>query len=131
MPSKFEELFATVDSPRAAPEAENLSASLESRFEEIPVSLDVFIQDRKYLGIKGFRPSDIQADLIHHVERIYYPDIYPQLAEHDKYWAQPIRQTNFHVAQWGKGSGKDSSIRFAFLRVAYLFMCLKEPQIYY
>lgn len=131
MPSRFEELFAATESPKPLPKGGDSSASLESLFEEIPAGLDVFIQDNKYLGIKGFRPSDIQSDLIHHVERIYYPNLYPQLAEHDRYWAKPIRQTNFHVAQWGKGSGKDSSIRFAFLRVAYLYMCLKEPQLYY
>ncbi len=131
--SRFDELFVAGETPQIITTSAERTFSdyaLEDLLEEIPVSLDVFIKDKRYLGMRGFDPSPIQADLIKHVERIYYPEMYPRLAEYDPYWAQPIRLTNFHVAQWGKDGGKDAASRFSFLRIAYLFMCLKNPQLY-
>jgi hypothetical protein len=125
--SKFDELF-TLPKPTTTAVKES---SLEDLLTEIPVPLDVFLQDKKYLGMRGFTPSPIQTDFIRHAERIYFPGLYPRLATHYSYWDEDIRLVNYLVAQWGKGGGKDSSVRFALLRAAYLFMCLKDPQLYY
>lgn len=108
--------------------------SLSDIFEEEPVPLDVFIQDSKFLGQKGVNLSDRQSDAIRHIERIYYPDLYPLMREgfdDGEYWSDDIALRNIITLQWGKGSGKDMVCRWASLRVAYLLLCLRSPQEYY
>lgn len=102
---------------------------LDKTFSEEPVSLTVFVQDKKYLN--NPRLSDIQYDAIRHVEQIYYPTLYPIMVEEfGSYW-EPVRFINFATLQWGKGSGKDHTCRLISLRVAYLLLCLRSPQEYY
>lgn len=104
---------------------------LSDIFEEEPVALDVFIKDKKYLG-SDWMLSPIQADAVRHIERVYLPEMYPLMAEEfGGYWTDPLRMTNLLTLQWGKGSGKDHVCRIASLRVAYMLLCLKEPQKYY
>lgn len=106
------------------------SSSLSTLFEEEPVPLSVFIRDKKYLNYP--QPSPIQYDLIQHAERVYYPDLYPRMGEEiHPYWAKPVRMVNFLNVQWGKGGGKDFSVRICQLRVVYLLMCLRSPQKYF
>lgn len=93
-------------------------------FAEEPVSLSVFVQDRAYLGNPPLSP--VQYDAVRHIERVYYPSLYPEMAaefesekssgrlfvgpaskwREEKYWSEPIRMINFATLQWGKGSGK-------------------------
>ena len=117
---------------------------------EEPVPLTVFVQDKKFLGNPPL--SDVQYDAVRHIERIYYPDMYPMLSEEfetgktegrlhiassgavwreEKYWSADLRMINFATLQWGKGSGKDHICRVRHMRIAYLLMCLDSPQIYY
>lgn len=117
---------------------------------EEPVPLTVFVQDKKFLGNPPL--SDVQYDAVRHIERIYYPSLYPQIAEEfesgkregrlhiasssaawreEKYWSQPLRMINFATLQWGKGSGKDHICRVASMRIAYLLLCLDSPQNYF
>jgi hypothetical protein len=104
-------------------------------FEEEPVSLDRFVQDRKYLGNPPLSP--VQYEAVRHAERIYYPETYEWLAQHAadpetrKYWGEPCRMVNFLELEWGKGGGKDHTCRIIALRVAYLLLCLVSPQAYY
>lgn len=105
--------------------------SVDEVFEEIPVSLDVFIKDKKFLGEKYLRLSPIQTQAVKQVERIYYAETYPKLSQYDAYWAEPVRMTNYHAFQWGKSSGKDTVCRLSALRIAYLLNCLKSPQNYF
>lgn len=106
------------------------SSSLSDLFDEEPVPLPVFIRDKKYLNYP--QPSPIQFDLIQHAERIYLPDLYPRMAEEfHPYWAKPVRMVNFLNVEWGKGGGKDFSVRICQLRVVYLLQCLKSPQKYF
>jgi hypothetical protein len=106
-------------------------SSLSEIFVEEPVPLDVFVQDKKYM----YNPplGDEQAEAVRHIERVYYPDLYPLMAQEfgSSYWAEPIRMVNFITLQWGKGSGKDHICRLASLRIAYLLQCLRDPQGYY
>lgn len=106
--------------------------SLETIFEEEPVDLTTFIQDTKFLGL-NIDLSDVQAEAVQHIERIFYPELYPQMAEHfgSEYWARDIPVKNIITLQWGKGSGKDAIARFSSLRVAYLLLCMKSPQEYF
>lgn len=129
-------------------EAAASSSSLDRVFEHEPVDLRTFVQDKKYLGLSSFELSPIQIDLVRHMEQIYYPETINLLAENEAekerlivgpyqtlriepYWSQRYRMTNKIVAMWGKGAGKDSTVRVGTLRVIYLLLCLKSPQLYY
>jgi hypothetical protein len=105
-----------------------------SIFEEEPVPLSVFVQDRGYLANPPL--SDVQYEAVRHAERIFYPETYELLAESaDRrvrtYWADPVRMVNFLELEWGKGGGKDHTCRMIAMRVCYLLLCLKSPQLYY
>lgn len=111
-------------------EPDKPSNQLSYIFEEEPVSLDVFVRDQQFLNAPPL--SDIQYDLIRHIERVYLADTFALMAEEfDPYWSVPIPQTNLIVAQWGKGGGKDYTVRVASLRVIYLLLCLRSPQEYF
>lgn len=103
--------------------------SLEDIFEEEPVDLTTFVQDKAYLGSPPL--SLIQYDAVKHIERVYLPSLYPLMAQEWPYWAEPVRMTNLITLQFGKGSGKDLLARFSSLRIAYLLLCLKTPQEYF
>jgi len=122
MAGPLSSLFAEPERPRAT--------TLAKIFEEEPVPLDVFVQDKKFLANPPLSP--VQYEAVKHIERIYLPDLYPLMAEEfDPYWAMNVRMVNLITLQWGKGSGKDHVCRIASLRVAYLLLCLKSPQQYF
>jgi hypothetical protein len=100
-------------------------------FDEEPVSLDVFVKDKKYMGNPAL--GNIQYEAVRHIERVLYPHTYVQLAEecNSEYWARPTRIINFATLEWGKGGGKDLTCRAISLRVAYILSCLKSPQQYF
>jgi len=110
---------------------------LEDIFWEEPVDLRTFIQDSKFLNLPDIDLSEVQEDAVRHIERIFYPDLYPLMAEGfddpktKEYWAKDIPVKNIITLQWGKGSGKDAIARFSSLRVAYLLLCMKSPQRYF
>lgn len=108
-----------------------LGASLSDVFVEEPVSLDVFVRDSRYLNNPVL--SDIQYDAVRHIERVYYPNLYPLMAlEFDsEYWAKSVRMINYANLLFAKGSGKDHVCRISCLRVAYLLLCLRSPQSYF
>lgn len=108
--------------------------SLTEIFSEEPVDLRTFIQDRKFLGQSNVELSEEQSHAIRVIERVYYPELYPKMAsefEFGSYWGDPIPMKNLVTLQWGKGSGKDAICRWSSLRVAYLLLCLKSPQLYF
>jgi hypothetical protein len=102
--------------------------SLEAVFEEEPVSLDVFIGDKKYMNNPPLSP--VQFDAVRHIEQIYFKETYELLQELNPYW-KPVRFINYATLQWGKGAGKDHIARVSALRIAYLLQCLKSPQDYF
>lgn len=104
---------------------------LSDIFEHEPVSLEVFIKDKAFLGA-DWMLSPLQIELVRVGERVYQQELFDLMAkEFGGYWADPIPMKNSIVAQWGKGGGKDSTVRVISARVAYLLMCLKSPQSYY
>lgn len=113
------------------PEEPPKPPSVADLFEEEPVGLETFIKDKKFLGA-DWMLSPIQLELVKVIERVYLPDLYPLMAEEfGGYWLEQRPMKNLIVAQWGKGGGKDSTVRVASLRVAYMLMCLKSPQLYF
>jgi Intein splicing domain/HNH endonuclease len=112
-----------------APTIKKTGLSLDV-FEEEPVSLSVFVSDKKFLNNPPL--SEVQYAAVQHAERIYYSDLYPlMLDEGWLYWTPDVRMVNLITLQWGKGSGKDHICRMASLRIAYMLLCLKSPQEYY
>lgn len=116
--------------------------SAEDLFDEIPVSLSEFVTSPKYLN--NFALSNVQYELVQKMERVLYNgidvatkqyhkenDTYKLMAEHEKYWKDPVPMVNKIPAMWGKGGGKDSTVRIGLLRVVYILMCLKSPQLYF
>lgn len=107
-------------------------SSLSNIFEEEPVPLDVFIRDKAFLGQTNITLSDIQSNAIKHIERVYMPELYPRMSlEFGGYWKEEIPVKNIITLEWGKGSGKDAICRWASLRVAYMLLCLRSPQMYF
>lgn len=107
-------------------------SSLSAIFDEEPVPLDVFVTDFNYLNSPPLSP--IQQELVQHIERVYLPELYPLMAEEfGGYWkeVEHLRMVNSISAMWGKGGGKDMTVRVSSLRIAYLLMCLKSPQTYF
>jgi len=103
-------------------------------FEEEPVPLDVFVRDRAYLANPAL--SEVQYEAVRHAERVYYPETYALLSgSADRavrnYWSAPCRMVNSLELEWGKGGGKDHTCRMIAMRVCYLLLCLKSPQLYY
>lgn len=103
----------------------------EELFEFEPVPLDVFIKDQAYLAA-DWMLSPIQYNLVRVIERVYLQDTFNQMGDwFGGYWSVPILMKNLITAEWGKGGGKDSAVRVAAMRVAYLLMCLRSPQRYF
>lgn len=107
--------------------------SLSDIFWDEPVDLTTFIQDSKFLGLRNIELSPVQYDSVRHIERIFYPELYPIMGEEfdSDYWRTDLPVKNLITLQWGKGSGKDAIARFSSLRVAYLLLCMKSPQDYF
>lgn len=127
--------MSSILSSLAPPEATRGGTTADKIFEEWPVTLDEFVTGTRYLANPPL--SDIQYEAVVHAERIYYEDTYWYLADNHPdpvarhYWGKPVRQVNFLDLEWGKGSGKDHVSRIAVLRVCYLLLCLRSPQVYY
>jgi hypothetical protein len=107
-----------------------VAGGLEDIFRYEPVPLTEFVRGAQFLNNPAL--SDEQYEAVRHIERVFYTDLYPLMAAHmDPYWGLPVRMCNTITLQWGKGSGKDHIARVSSLRVAYLLMCLRNPQWYY
>ncbi len=101
----------------------------DEMFAEEPVALDVFISDKKFIGMSPL--SAPQAAALRVAERVYYPELYEHMArEFGPYW-EPIPMKNFLTLLVGKGGGKDLIARLMALRISYLLLCLKDPRDYF
>ena len=92
-------------------------------FSETPVPLDEFLRSGSFLNI--VKLSDKQYEFIKHGTQIYYDKELEQLG-----WDK-VRKVGELVAFWGKSSGKDFCSQIIQSRIAYLLLCLVNPQKYY
>ena len=119
------------------------SSMLSQIFHEEPPPLDTFLYDPKYLNHLRptlpspdesgypFKLSPIQWEFVRNFEQIFRPELYIAMVEEfGEYWA-PLPMKNMFVAAWGKGSGKDTTVRIGFTRLASLLQHLKSPQGYF
>lgn len=93
-------------------------------FENVPVPLDTFLYDRNFLNI-GITLGPKQIEVLQHSTQIY------RLAEIETLKWPVYRYVNELYLQWGKGSGKDLISMLTAARIAYLLLCLKDPQGYF
>lgn len=104
--------------------------SCDDLFVEEPVPLDVFIRDKKFIGMSPLSAPQYQT--LQFAERVYYQELYPAMAvEFGDYWCEPVRMTNFLTLLVGKGGGKDLIARLISLRIGYMLLCLKDPKAYF
>jgi len=104
--------------------------------EEEPVPIQVFVTDKKYLGLE-YPLSDIQLEIARHTTQVLKPETLVSLegteflagmkGQHyyDKYTVNEV------ICQLGKGSGKDHTSRISLAYIAYLMHCLRNPLKYY
>lgn len=92
-------------------------------FEFEPAPLAVFVRDKQFLGLPPL--GDKQYEAVEYATQIYKHKTIKALG-----W-QKRRNIKEVVLLWGKGSGKDFVARVIHLRIAYLLLCLKNPQAYY
>jgi len=95
----------------------------EDIFEEEPVPLEVFVNDRKYLNLPKL--STVQLEFVRAGTTFYRPETHIMLGDVMDNYVTEL------VAQWGKGGGKDHCCRIIAARGVYLVSCLKNPHEYY
>ena len=98
--------------------------------DEYPVPLDVFVGDRRYLGLPPL--SEIQTEIVKMSTQIFKLDTLIKLhgeeegiSVYDKYTQNEV------ICQLGKGSGKDHCARITLAYTVYLLHCLRDPLGYY
>lgn len=98
--------------------------------DEEPVPLEVFVQDRKYLGLPPL--SEVQVEIAKHITQIFKPHTLVQLHGEEKGLELYEKYTvNEVICMLGKGSGKDHTSRVSLAYITYLLHCLRDPLEYY
>ena len=98
--------------------------------DEYPVPLDVFVTDRRYLGLPPL--SEIQTEIVKMSTQIFKLDTLIKL--HGEEEGNRIYDTytqNEVICQLGKGSGKDHCARITLAYTVYLLHCLRDPLGYF
>ena len=98
--------------------------------DEIPVSLDVFVTDRRYLGLPPL--SEIQSEIVRMSTQIFkLSTLIKMYGEEEGNRVYDTYTQNEVICQLGKGSGKDHCARIALAYTVYLLHCLRDPLGYY
>jgi hypothetical protein len=97
---------------------------------ETPVSIQTFVQDKKYLGLPPL--SEIQEEIVKHSTQIFKEKTL--IAIHgEEYGSEYYKKytDNEVICMLGKGSGKDHCARISIAYTAYLLHCLRDPLNYF
>lgn len=101
----------------------------ESVFEERPVDIYTFVNDKKYMGQPPL--SNIQIDIIERGSQVYrleeLIDLYGP-KEGNQRWRGTTKDIHLVL---GKGSGKDFMSQLICAYIVYKLLCLKDPQAYF
>lgn len=106
-----------------------LGAASGTEFDEIPVPLETFVTDEEYLGFPPL--SEVQYEFIRAGSQIYHLDTLIGLYGEEEGNRRFKQTMNEVICVWGKGSGKDAMSNIICAYIAYLLLCLKDPQKYY
>jgi hypothetical protein len=102
----------------------------QEELEEEPVSIQTFVQDKKYLGLPPLSP--IQLEIVRHSTQIFKESTLQKLMGEEEGSAYHKQYTdNEVICMLGKGSGKDHCARISIAYTAYLMHCLRDPLNYY
>jgi hypothetical protein len=97
---------------------------------ETPVPIQVFVQDKKYLGLPPLSP--IQEEIVKHSTQILKErtliSIHGEEAGREYYKKYTDNEV---ICMLGKGSGKDHCSRISIAYTAYLLHCLRDPLSYF
>jgi len=97
---------------------------------ETPVPIQVFVQDKKYLGLPPLSP--IQEEIVKHSTQILKEktliSIYGEKEGREYYQKYTDNEV---ICMLGKGSGKDHCSRISIAYTAYILHCLRDPLSYY
>jgi hypothetical protein len=97
---------------------------------ETPVPIQVFVQDKKYLGLPPLSP--IQEEIVKHSTQILKEktliSIYGDKEGREYYQKYTDNEV---ICMLGKGSGKDHCSRISIAYTAYLLHCLRDPLNYF
>lgn len=97
---------------------------------ETPVPIQVFVQDKKYLGLPPL--SLIQEEIVKHSTQILKEktliSIYGEKEGREYYNKYTDNEV---ICMLGKGSGKDHCSRISIAYTAYVLHCLRDPLNYY
>ena len=97
---------------------------------EAPVSIETFVQDKKYLGLPPLSP--IQLEIVKHSTQILkLPTLIKLYGEEAGLEHYKTYTDNEVICMLGKGSGKDHCARISIAYTAYLLHCLRDPLNYY
>jgi hypothetical protein len=97
---------------------------------EQPVPIEVFVQDKKYLGLPALSP--IQLEIVKHSTQIFKERTLIELYGEDEGREYYKNYTdNEVICMLGKGSGKDHCARISIAYTTYLLHCLRDPLNYY
>ncbi len=98
-------------------------------FEEIPVDVQQFVTDKKFLHLPPL--SALQLRSVKAMTQILKKETLIALygeVEGNKRWKQTYNEIDLLL---GKGSGKDFCSTVACCYVVYILLCLKDPSSYY
>lgn len=98
-------------------------------FDEKPVTIEEFTTSEDYLGLPPL--SKEQYMMIKAGSQIYRRDTLISLYGEEEGEKRFKQTCNEVIAAWGKGSGKDHCSTVVCAYIAYLLLCLKNPQKYY
>lgn len=106
-----------------------LSAATGEEWEEIPVTIEQFVTQPRFLGLPPL--SEHQYTIVRAATQIYKLEtliaLYGRL-EGMRRWEETYNEI---VLMLGKGSGKDHCSVISVCYIVYLLMCLKDPSGYY
>lgn len=108
---------------------EALSAASGEEWEEIPVTIEEFVTQERFLGLPPL--SEYQYQIVRAASQIYKKETLINLyGEVDglRRWQETYNEV---VLMLGKGSGKDHCSVIAVCYIVYLLLCLKDPSGYY
>ena len=102
----------------------------QEELAEEPVSIETFVQDKKYLGLPPLSP--IQLEIVRHSTQILKPPTLIKLMGEQEGLEYYKKYTdNEVICMLGKGSGKDHCARISIAYTTYLLHCLRDPLSYY
>jgi hypothetical protein len=97
---------------------------------EVPVPIEVFVTDKKYLGLPNLSP--IQLEIVRHSTQILKEHTLKKIMGEEEGAEYYKKYTdNEVICMLGKGSGKDHCARISIAYTAYLLHCLKDPLSYF